>query len=262
MRSVTSVVQKFAAYAKLLRLSNAPTAVADVWMGYAVATGRLEPTLPLALMTAASLCLYHGGMALNDAIDADRDEIENRRRPISEGHISRNRAYQIAIGEKFSRPVTMAWPIISHEGRLHTISFDAWKKSVEAFGGAVPVSFCEDIIYYRKLRDALGADFQDSHTPVLPGEESFICISDGANASVIETMEDLNMEDLPSWAGKALELLYEAAHAGPLASHPDTLAVLGRQFAQKGEFNLREAMAAAKPGISATAVPAASFEIR
>jgi 1,4-dihydroxy-2-naphthoate octaprenyltransferase len=86
--SVSSVVKKIAAYAKLLRLSNAPTAVADVWMGYAVATGKLEPTLPLCLMTAASLCLYHGGMALNDVRDAKQDAIDNRNRPIAAGLIS------------------------------------------------------------------------------------------------------------------------------------------------------------------------------
>jgi 4-hydroxybenzoate polyprenyltransferase len=90
------VVKKIAAYAKLLRLSNAPTAVADVWMGYAVATGKLEPTLPLCLMTAASLCLYHGGMALNDAKDADEDINDNRGRPIEKGFISRHVAYGLA----------------------------------------------------------------------------------------------------------------------------------------------------------------------
>ncbi len=93
---MTSVVKKFAAYAKLLRLSNAPTAVADVWMGYAVVSGELKPTLPLALMTLASLCLYHGGMALNDAVDAHQDGIDRRGRPIEFGLISRSTAYAIA----------------------------------------------------------------------------------------------------------------------------------------------------------------------
>ncbi|TWT99523.1 prenyltransferase [Botrimarina colliarenosi] len=86
------MVQRIAAYAKLLRLSNGPTAMADVWMGYAVASGSLEPTLPLALMTVCSLCLYHGGMALNDVRDAEQDALDNRGRPIAAGLIS----YQVA----------------------------------------------------------------------------------------------------------------------------------------------------------------------
>lgn len=159
--------------------------------------------------------------------------------------------YLLKVGEKFSRPVTMAWPIISHEGRLHTISFNAWEKAVEKFGGAVPVSFCEDIIYYRKLRDALGGDFKDSKTIVQPGQESFLCISDGANASVIETMEDIDAAELPEWATQAVDLLYKAASAGPLASHPATLASLGRQFAETGTMDLQKALPGSSPLASA-----------
>ena len=70
MVSVPSVVKTLYAYARLLRISNAPTALADVWMGYAVANGRLEPTRELLLLSLASLCLYHAGMALNDLHDA------------------------------------------------------------------------------------------------------------------------------------------------------------------------------------------------
>ncbi len=84
------------AYARLLRLSNAPTAVADVWMGFAVVTSALEATAPLVLLTVASLCLYHGGMAQNDAFDARRDAKENRGRPIAEGWISRRQADRLA----------------------------------------------------------------------------------------------------------------------------------------------------------------------
>ena len=84
------------AYARLLRLSNGPTAVADVWMGFAVVTSRLEPTVPLALLSVASLCLYHGGMAQNDTFDARRDADQNRGRPIAEGLISRRHAARLA----------------------------------------------------------------------------------------------------------------------------------------------------------------------
>lgn len=62
-------------------------------MGYAVATGSLEPTWPLALMTMASLCLYHGGMALNDVVDAKQDAIDGRGRPIDQGDVSAHTAF-------------------------------------------------------------------------------------------------------------------------------------------------------------------------
>jgi 4-hydroxybenzoate polyprenyltransferase len=96
--SVTSVVKKIAAYAKLLRLSNAPTAVADVWMGYAVTLGALSPSYAVGLASFASLAAYHGGMALNDAVDAPHDEASSRGRPIERGFISRRAAYSLAYG--------------------------------------------------------------------------------------------------------------------------------------------------------------------
>lgn len=86
------------AWARLLRLSNAPTAIADVWMGYAVATGGLAPCWPLVWLTVSSLCVYHAGMALNDAVDADDDRQHARARPIAQGLVSRPDAYVVACG--------------------------------------------------------------------------------------------------------------------------------------------------------------------
>ena len=84
---MSSVVKSIGAYAKLLRLSNGPTAVADVWMGYAVVSGVLEPTWPLALMTVTSLLLYHGGMIANDVVDVFDDRAEGRDRPLATGQL-------------------------------------------------------------------------------------------------------------------------------------------------------------------------------
>ena len=111
---------------------------------------------------------------------------------------------QKRIGSKFSRPVSVGWPIISHEGALHALSFDVWKKSVELCGGASPVSFCEDIIYYRRLRDCLGASFKDGLVPISQGEEEFIRIADGNNASIIEVTENIKPEDMPLWAQEVI----------------------------------------------------------
>jgi hypothetical protein len=86
------------AWARLLRLSLAPTAIADVWMGRGVAGGSFEPIWVTTLLTIASLCLYHGGMALNDAVDVPQDKAQRADRPIPSGAISRSAAYGVAYG--------------------------------------------------------------------------------------------------------------------------------------------------------------------
>lgn len=80
-------------YFRLLRLSNAPTAVADVIMGIVIATGGLLPYERALLLMGASLSLYHGGMVLNDVADVEQDRKERAKRPIVAGEIS----------EKFAR---------------------------------------------------------------------------------------------------------------------------------------------------------------
>lgn len=85
------------AWARLLRLSNAPSAVADVLMGMAVATGGILPAPSVCVaLVLASLSIYLAGMALNDAIDAPRDAAERPERPIPSGRVSRRGAYTAA----------------------------------------------------------------------------------------------------------------------------------------------------------------------
>lgn len=79
---------KLLSYAQLGRVSNAPTALADVWMGVAVAAGGFKPTSVWLLLSAATLCLYTAGMVLNDVFDAQLDATERPERPIPSGRIS------------------------------------------------------------------------------------------------------------------------------------------------------------------------------
>lgn len=118
------------------------------------------------------------------------------------------RIYEETLGKKFSRLVTMAWPILSHEGALHTYSYRIWEKSVSAFGGCAPVSFCEDIIYYRQLKNHFGSEFRDVHTGIEKGKESFVRISDGSNASIAEVTEKQDCNDLPEWAQRSAQKLH------------------------------------------------------
>lgn len=83
-------------YLRLLRLSNAPTAVADILMGLAVATGSFEPAMRTLLLIGTSLAIYHGGMVLNDVADSEKDKEERPGRPIPSEAISRQLAAWIA----------------------------------------------------------------------------------------------------------------------------------------------------------------------
>jgi 4-hydroxybenzoate polyprenyltransferase len=84
------------AYLELLRPPNVVTAIADVLAGYAVA-GRAQPQA-LPWLIAASVCLYAGGVVLNDFFDRDVDAIERPERPIPSGRVSSARAATIGGG--------------------------------------------------------------------------------------------------------------------------------------------------------------------
>lgn len=88
---------------KLLRISNLPTVWANVLSGYvagAVALG-VPPALPGLLQQTWLLALgfgaiYLGGMAMNDAADAERDRTEKPTRPIARGVITEAQAWTAA----------------------------------------------------------------------------------------------------------------------------------------------------------------------
>jgi len=84
-------------WGRLFRLSLAPSAAADIAAGVAV-SAREWPSgcEPFALMLA-SLCVYHGGMALNDWADRGQDALARPDRPIPSGAIDARRALAVAI---------------------------------------------------------------------------------------------------------------------------------------------------------------------
>jgi 4-hydroxybenzoate polyprenyltransferase len=84
------------AYLELLRPPNVVTAIADVLAGYAVA-GRGRPEA-LPWLIAASVCLYAGGVVLNDFFDRNLDAIERPERPIPSGRVSSTRAATVGGG--------------------------------------------------------------------------------------------------------------------------------------------------------------------
>lgn len=73
-------------YLELLRPPNVVTAIADVLAGYAVA-GRGQGAR-LAWLLAATVCLYAGGVVLNDYCDRRVDATERPERPIPSGRVT------------------------------------------------------------------------------------------------------------------------------------------------------------------------------
>ncbi|MFT5423872.1 MAG: hypothetical protein ACI89L_001663 [Phycisphaerales bacterium] len=89
------------AWLELARLSNAPTVLTNVLVGYvlgsqAAGSGRID-WLPFALAASVALVLYTAGMILNDAKDAKRDAESRPTRPIPSGRVPRAWAWTVGV---------------------------------------------------------------------------------------------------------------------------------------------------------------------
>ncbi|MCC7372340.1 MAG: UbiA-like protein EboC [Chloroflexi bacterium] len=75
-------------YLELVRLPNLFTAVGDIVAGYLIVSrGANISWRDLIVLTIASVCLYAGGVVLNDYFDRDVDAVERPERPIPSGRI-------------------------------------------------------------------------------------------------------------------------------------------------------------------------------
>lgn len=81
-------------YLQLMRLPNIFTAMADVAMGFLFVTATVTPSdgRILALLMAASILLYAGGVVLNDVLDRELDTVERPNRPLPSGRVTLNGA--------------------------------------------------------------------------------------------------------------------------------------------------------------------------
>jgi 4-hydroxybenzoate polyprenyltransferase len=93
------------AYLELVRLPNLFTAAADVLAGYLTVTAAnagLQQAVfdgqTLAWLILATVCLYGGGIVLNDYFDESLDRVERPERPLPSGRISRQAARRFAVG--------------------------------------------------------------------------------------------------------------------------------------------------------------------
>jgi hypothetical protein len=93
------------AWGRLLRLSLAPTAAADVAAGAAIGAGGWPGgSAPFVLMLA-SLCVYHGGMALNDWADREADRRTRPDRPIPSGAVPPSAALALGVALLLAGPL-------------------------------------------------------------------------------------------------------------------------------------------------------------
>jgi 4-hydroxybenzoate polyprenyltransferase len=80
------------AWSQLFRAANVFTAASNVIAGFLIVQRQWAPADALALLAAASACLYLAGMVLNDVFDAPLDSVERPERPIPSGRIARSSA--------------------------------------------------------------------------------------------------------------------------------------------------------------------------
>jgi 4-hydroxybenzoate polyprenyltransferase len=85
------------AWGRLLRLSLAPSAAADAAAGTVLAAGAWPAGPRPFLLVLASLCVYHGGLVLNDWADREEDARVRPSRPIPSGAVGAERALVLAL---------------------------------------------------------------------------------------------------------------------------------------------------------------------
>ncbi len=90
-------MEKILAWAKLIRLPNTATVIADVLAGFVLAVGDWSPSLHLVLATVAVVLLYWAGMVWNDVADIEQDRIERPNRPLPSGAIGMREAFNLGL---------------------------------------------------------------------------------------------------------------------------------------------------------------------
>ena len=85
------------AVGRLLRVSLAPSAPADVVAGVLLGAGAWPPGAAPFLLVLASSCVFHGGMALNDWADREEDARTRPDRPLPSGQLTPGFALRLAV---------------------------------------------------------------------------------------------------------------------------------------------------------------------
>ena len=80
---------------RLGRVSNLPSALSNILMGYLLVNPSWHPIGIVALLLVASGCLYTAGMIFNDYFDGERDREHSPNRPLPSGEITKRSALNV-----------------------------------------------------------------------------------------------------------------------------------------------------------------------
>lgn len=121
------------AYLQLVRLPNAFTAAADVAAGFLAAGGWPGEASHLPWIVLASVCLYTGGIVLNDVCDLEVDRRERPGRPLPSGRVRWGVACGLAAGLlaagcAAAAMVTRVSAVLAAGLVALIILYDAWAK--------------------------------------------------------------------------------------------------------------------------------------
>lgn len=134
-------------YLELVRPANLATAVANVLAGYAAA-GLGEPGA-LGWLLISTVCLYGGGVVLNDYFDRHLDWVERPERPLPSGRIAEGRAASLGVtllglgvfGGLRANPTAGA---IAAVIAVCVVLYDAWAKH-HAIVGPFTMGLCRGL---------------------------------------------------------------------------------------------------------------------
>ena len=143
-------------YLELVRLPNLFTAVGDIVAGYLIVSRGLTVNWrDLIILSIASVCLYAGGVVLNDYFDRDIDAVERPERPIPSGRIHERDALKLGfrllgLGCVFAVGVGVTSLIVAVLLAACIVLYDSKGKRIE-YVGSVNMGAC------RFLNVVLGA---------------------------------------------------------------------------------------------------------
>lgn len=138
--------------ARLGRVSNLPTCASNVIVGAAISAfviGHIE-TVPVVLAIVTAFCVYVGGVALNDVLDAPIDAIDRSDRPIPNGQISRRFALWFSLstmgaGIAVSAAISLASLLITCAIVICVVLYDLLHKKV--IWSSVLMGMCRGGLY-------------------------------------------------------------------------------------------------------------------
>jgi len=129
-------------YIRLTRPANLVTAVADIWAGFSIAglffafsavTFNQDIIISALALITASICLYAGGVVLNDVFDYKLDKVERPERPIPSGIVPLKKASLLGgillfLGCIFSFLVSIHTGIIAVMLSVFILTYDSFSK--------------------------------------------------------------------------------------------------------------------------------------